>query len=267
MLRLGDCLPVMGELPRESVDLVYIDPPFNSGGVRKGRGELQFDDRFSSIGGYREFLGPRLAEIYRVLKPTGSVLVHVDWRTSHHVRMMLDEIFGPEQFVNHIIWSYGLGGSGPRSFARKHDDILFYGRTSAYWFRPPMVPARSARLKGKLKKSTDVLEVPSINNMAMERSGYPTQKPLQLLDILVRACCPSSGLVLDPTCGSGTTLVAAVRAGRQALGIDQSPDALAIATKRLDAISAVSQGTTPTRRDAQVEQANPPVGSRLARSA
>lgn len=255
MLHQGDCLAVMAQMPAASVDLVYLDPPFNSGAARRGRGELSFDDRFSGIGGYREFLWPRLQQVHRVLKPTGSILVHVDWRTSHHVRLMLDEIFSPDNFVNHLIWSYGLGGSGPRSFARKHDDIFFYGRGPEYFFDPPLVPARSARMRGRMKKSTDVLEVASINNMATERSGYPTQKPVKLLEILTGACCPPGGLLLDPTCGSGTSLVSAVSQGKRAVGIDQSPSALAIARRRLEGVVAQGTALKPTRRGTPVEKA------------
>lgn len=149
---------------------------------------------------------------------------------------MLDELLGEDRFVNHLIWSYGLGGSSPRRFARKHDDILLYCLDPMkYWFEPPRVPATSNRLRGKTKKMTDVLDIPAINNMANERTGYPTQKPLALLDVLVRACCPPGGLVLDPCCGSGTTLVAAVRAGRRAIGLDTSPKAVEIARARLHA--------------------------------
>ena len=160
--------------------------------------------------------------------------MHVDWRTAHHVRLLLDDLFVADRFVNHLIWSYGLGGSSPRRFARKHDDLLLYClNPDRYWFDPPRVPATSNMLRGQTKKATDVLDIPSINNMAKERTGYPTQKPLALLDLLVRACCPPGGMVLDPCCGSGTMLVAAVNAGRNALGLDISPAAVKIARTRL----------------------------------
>ena len=151
---------------------------------------------------------------------------------------MLDELFGEDRFVNHLIWSYGLGGSSPRRFARKHDDILFYCLDPArYYFKPPRIPATSNRLKGQTKKATDVLDIPSINNMAAERTGYPTQKPLALLELLVEACSPLGGAVLDPTCGSGTTLVAAARLGRRAIGFDSSRAAIATARKRLKTLA------------------------------
>lgn len=246
----GDCLDHLRGMGGATVDLAYLDPPYNTGvrrvGTDRGNGVTTYTDNWSDMRDYVAFLRERVAEVHRVLRPTGSILLHCDWRSSHHVRLMLDDIFGAEAFVNHIVWSYGLGGSSPRRFARKHDDILFYGRSAAYWFEPPRVPARSVRLAGQLKKATDVLDIPSINNMALERTGYPTQKPLELLRVLVGACCPPGGLVLDPFCGSGTTLVAAVSLGRSAIGIDVNDDALRLARARLES-TEVSSSRTPSR--------------------
>ena len=225
-----------------SVDLLYVDPPFNTGRAKRGRGGAYADD-FGTLDQYIAWLRPRLAASVRLLRPSGSLIVHVDWRSSHRVRVLLDELLGEANFVNHLVWAYGLGGSSPRRFARKHDDLLWYcvdaGR---YWFDPPRVNATSARMKGMTKQETDVLEVASINNMAAERTGYPTQKPLALLEMLVRACCPPGGVVADPCCGSGTTLVAALRSGRRALGCDVSERAVALAKRRL-----AEQGTEAGR--------------------
>ncbi len=244
----GDCLDVLAALPAGSASLVYADPPFATGSRRRGRArpdaaELGYDDHWPSLEAFLEFLDARLRAIHRVLADDGAVLVHVDWRSSHRVRVLLDEIFGADRFVNHLVWHYGLGGSAPDRFARKHDDILYYGRGGTRWFEPPMVPATSRRLQGRLKKATDVLDVPSINNMSHERTGWPDQKPLALLDMLVRACCPPGGLVIDPFCGSGTTLVAAVAAGRRAIGIDRHPDAIEVTRRRL--------GLTPSTNAAE----------------
>ncbi len=238
-LELGDCLSLLSGVESGSVGLAYLDPPFNTGKTRRGRGEHAATVYADSFGGgtdYREFLRPRLAEIRRTLADDGAILAHVDWRSSHHVRLLLDEVFGAERFINHIVWSYGLGGSSPRSFARKHDDILYYSKGSHYYFQPPMVPATSQRLAGRLKKSTDVLQIPALNNMALERTGYPTQKPLALLSLLIEACAAPGATVLDPFCGSGTTLVAAVASGREAIGFDVSSAALSTARKRLHAV-------------------------------
>lgn len=229
------------------VDLCYVDPPFNTG-VKKtatrpirgtrARHPASYQDSWPTIEAYLTWLRDRLAATIPALKPTGNLLVHVDWRTSHRVRVLLDELLGPDRFVNHLIWSYGLGGSSPRMFARKHDDILFYCvDPERHYFDPPRVAATSRRMKGQTKKATDVLDIPAINNMAAERTGYPTQKPLALLELLVRACSPPGGTVLDPCCGSGTTLVAAKRSGRMAIGCDTSAAAVRLTRTRLSELA------------------------------
>lgn len=223
---------------------MYADLPFNTGvakrsppraGAVAGRGvRAGYADDFGTAAGFIDWLRPRLMATLPALAPTALVCVHVDWRTSHHVRLLLDEVLGEDRFVNHLVWAYGLGGSSPRRFARKHDDLMLYCvEPEGYWFDAPRVAATSRRLAGGTKKMTDVLEVASINNMAKERTGYPTQKPLALLELLVGACCRPGGLVLDPCCGSGTTLVAARRLGRGAVGFDVSEAAVAVARRRL----------------------------------
>jgi site-specific DNA-methyltransferase (adenine-specific) len=229
----ADWLHFAGTLSPRSIDMLYADPPFNTGAAKRGRAG-SYGDSFASATAHVEWLRERLVATLPALRPTANVLLHVDWRSSHRVRVMLDEVLGQDRFVNHLVWSYGLGGSSPRRFARKHDDILFYCLDpKRYYFDPPRVPATSARMKGMDKKATDVLDIPSINNMAKERAGWPTQKPLALLDMLVRACCPDGGTVLDPCCGSGTTLVATVMSGREAVGCDISADAVRLARQRV----------------------------------
>lgn len=232
-LARGDWLDVARALDPGSVDLVYADPPFNTGKARTGRAGT-YPDNWPTPEHYIGWLRERLAATVPLLKRTGSILLHLEPAVSHRARVALDDILGADRFVNSLVWAYGLGGSSPRRFARKHDDILFYCvDPEQYYFDPPMVPATSRRLAGAMKKSTDVLDIPAINNMARERLGWPTQKPLALLDLLVRACCPPGGTVLDPCCGSGTTLVAAIAAGRTALGADISPAAVELASRRL----------------------------------
>jgi DNA modification methylase len=236
----GDWLRLAPTLSRASVDFLYADLPFNTGKTRKGttRGRggerAAYADSWPTAAAYVAWLRERLIATIPALKPAALVALHVDYRVCHHVRLLLDDLLGADRFVNHLIWSYGLGGSSPRAFARKHDDILLYCiDPKRYWFEAPRVAATSQRLKGKTKKATDVIEIPSLNNMARERSGYPTQKPLELLELLVAACCPKDGLVLDPTCGSGTTLVAAQRLGRRCVGVDVGQAAVELARHRL----------------------------------
>lgn len=252
----ADWLDAARSLAPASVDLLYADPPFNTGKAkstpphasrRDPRAQAaSFPDRFGQPRGFLDWLGPRLRATLHALKPSANLILHVDWRTSHHARLLLDGLLGPDRFVNHLVWAYGLGGSSPRRFARKHDDLLYYCLSpDAYYFDPPRVQATSRRLAGMTKKATDVLAVPAINNMAAERTGYPTQKPLALLSLLVRACCPTGGTVLDPCCGSGTTLVAAVVSGRNALGFDLSPAAARLTARRLAECSALDPSDGP----------------------
>lgn len=230
---LADWFDFVRGLPPASIDLVYADPPFNTGAAKQGEAGW-YADSWPDAASYRAWLGERLAATIPALKPTGSILLHLDQRMSHHARLLLDDLLGPDRFVNHLVWWYGLGGSSPRRFARKHDDILWYAVDPArYYFEAPMVPSTSRRMAGRPKKATDVLAVAAINNMSRERSGYPTQKPLALLGTLIRACCPVGGVVLDPCCGSGTTLVAAAGLERGVLGCDTNPDAVALARARL----------------------------------
>jgi site-specific DNA-methyltransferase (adenine-specific) len=239
-----DWLDGVRTLADRSVDLVYVDPPFNTGRVHAtpigaarrdvGVGRATFSDKFESTDAFVDWLRVRVEGTLPKIKLTGGIVIHTDWRTSHRVRVLLDELLGEDRFVNQLVWSYGLGGSSPRRFARKHDDLVWYCMDArAYFFDAPRVAARSRKLAGKTKKMTDVLEVASLNNQARERTGYPTQKPLELLKIVIGACCPKSGLVLDPCCGSGTSLVAARELGMRFVGFDVSADAVRIARARV----------------------------------
>ena len=232
-LQHADWAEFARSLPVGSVDLLYADPPFNTG-VEKTARNGAYADAWPTPDAWLSWLGDCLTATKPALKPTASLLLHVDWRTSHRARVLLDDLLGPDRFVNHLVWAYGLGGSSARRFARKHDDILFYAvDPHRYWFDPPRVPATSRRMAGQTKKATDVLNIPAINNMASERTGYPTQKPLALLRLLIAACCPPGGTVLDPVCGSGTTLVAAAELGRHAMGCDVNAEAVALAETRM----------------------------------
>ena len=177
---------------------------------------------------YLSMMAPRLIELHRVLKPTGTIYLHCDASASHYLKVLMDAVFGGRNFLNNVVWLYGLGGSSPRYWPRKHDDLLFYAkdRSSGYFFEADQIPATSQRMKGQMKKAPDHWPIPTINNMAKERLGYPTQKPEQLLERIVRSSCPAGGLVIDPFCGCGTSVAVAQRLGRRWIGIDITPLAI-----------------------------------------
>ena len=229
--------------------LVYIDPPFaaardfelivDRGGKRR---RVAFSDKWPDLDDYLAFMRTVLEGIHDLLAPDGALLLHCDHRAAPYLAIACDEIFGlgdrgrekrAPGFRNELIWSYGLGGSSARCYPKKHDSIFWYTKGSSWFFDPPMVPATSQRMAGQLKKATDVFEVASINNMAKERSGYPTQKPLELLERLVNAHSEPGDLVVDLFSGSGTTAVAASRLQRRALVADIGPDALDTTMGRL----------------------------------
>jgi len=234
-LVLGDCLAALGGLGDASVDLAYADPPFFSGRTRRGRAGARFGDCWGGdLDGYVGWLVARLAPLRRVLRPTGSVYVHLDWRAVHHVKVALDAHWGRERFLNEIVWLYGLGGSSPRHWPRKHDTLLWYAcEPGRQHFEAPRVPARSRRMAGGTKKAPDWWDIPAINNQARERTGWPTQKPEALLERIVASSCPPGGLVIDLFSGSGTTAVVAARLGRRFYACDVSPRAIEVAATRL----------------------------------
>ena len=254
-LVVADCLAFLATVETASVGLVYADPPFLTQSVRSAAA-ASFVDRFASPERYVEWLRPRVVELHRVLGVRGSIFLHIDHRTTHHVRLLLDEVFGRDRFRNEIIWRYGLGGRAPgRAFARKHDSILFYARGHENAFDPPRGAVTEAMQRkyrhvdaggrrymnahgrryylqgGKLLDA--VWEIPSIGPTARERVGYPTQKPLALLERIVLAASKPGETVLDPFLGSGTTAVAALMHGRSFRGCDCSSDAVSLAQARI----------------------------------
>ena len=193
---------------------------------------------------YLSFLYERLAEIHRVLAPTGSLYLHLDFHAAHYARLLLDELFGPERFLNEVIWAYDYGGRARDRWPKKHDNILWYSKSAKWTFNiddidriPYMAPGlvgpdKAAR--GKLPTDTWWLTIVPTNGP--ERTGYPTQKPLKLLERIVRASSNPGDLVADFFCGSGTTGVAAKKLGRRYLLVDDNPDAIRITNERLSAV-------------------------------
>ncbi|HEY3614007.1 MAG TPA: site-specific DNA-methyltransferase [Gaiellales bacterium] len=270
-LLLADALTTLGALASDSVELVYADPPFATGLVRRAADASglvrSYDDGLEEPADYVAWLEPQLAEMHRALAASGSLFLHLDHRMSAYARVALDRVFGRAAFRNEIVWHYGLGGRAPvNAFARKHDVLLFYARGPANTFhrlRGGITPAMAAKyahedehgryqnahgrryyLKGG-KPFDSVWELPSIAPTAAERVGYPTQKPLALLERIVLATTDPGALVADPFVGSGTTAVAAQRLGRRFVAGDSSPEAVAVTCERLRRSAATQPATQP----------------------
>lgn len=175
---------------------------------------------------YLSYMAERLVALRHVLKDTGSVYLHCDPTASHYLKVVMDAVFGESNFRNEVVWKYGLGGSSRRMWSRKHDVILFYTVGDTWYFDKPGEPATSVRMAGEMKGMIDVWDIPSINNMSNERLGYPTQKPMALLERIIKASTKEGDFVLDPFCGCGTTIASANKLGRKWAGIDISPLAI-----------------------------------------
>ena len=224
-----DNLELLKTLPSESIDLIYCDVLYNTG--------KKFKDYDDNLGTPQEAIGwyePRLIEMKRVLKNTGSIYLQCDCRLVHYLKIEMDNILGMNNFRNEIIWKYGLGGSGNREFAKKHDNILFYSKSKEYVFNLQYETATSNKMKGCLKKMTSVWDIPNINNMAKERTGYNTQKPKELLERIIKASSNEGDIVADFFMGSGTTCVVAKELGRKYIGCDINPRAIEITNGRLN---------------------------------
>jgi len=245
----GDNKAAISSLLREFADrinLIYVDPPFATGSnysvtISVGaQAEISSEDKAysdtwgGSLENYLQMMYERLILMRELLAETGSIYVHCDWRTNAALRLVMDEVFGPENFLNEIIWMYGLGGSSKRYWPRKHDSILWYSKTpDGQVFTADRVPASSQRMKGMDKKCPDCWDIPAINNMANERTEYATQKPEALLERIIRSSSREGDIVADFFCGSGTTGVVAERLGRRWIMCDASRWAIHITGKRL----------------------------------
>ena len=268
---LADNLSVLASVADGSIDLIYVDPPFNTGtrqtlarvrttrddvaGDRTGfqgrryrtlaLGSSSFVDVFDD---YLAFLEPRLCEFRRVLAESGTLYVHLDSREVHYVKVLLDAIFGRACFLNEIIWAYDYGGRPRRRWPPKHDNILVYARDARrYYFDPEgaeRIPYMAPGLVGaekaaQGKRLTDTWWSTIVPTSGRERTGYPTQKPLGILRRIVLASSPPGGLAADFFAGSGTTGVAAAEAGRRFLLVDQSAEAFDVMRRRFSAVTGV----------------------------
>ena len=259
----GDNLSALKSIPESSVQLIYVDPPFNTGrtqtrgtsvttrseqgnriGFKGQRYEivketvLSYDDEFSD---YWSFLEPRLEEAWRVLNETGTLYLHLDYREAHYAKVLLDALFGKECFLNEIIWAYDYGGKAKSRWPAKHDTILVYVKDPAtYYFNneevdrePYMAPGLVTPEKvEKGKLPTDVWWHTIVSPTGTEKTGYPTQKPLGILRRVIQASSKPGDLVLDFFAGSGTTGAAALELNRQFILIDQNPEAIGVMKER-----------------------------------
>ncbi len=198
---------------------------------------------------YLCYMAIRLIECHRILKPTGSIYLHCDPTMSHYLKLVLDCIFGEKNFKNHVIWAYKSGGTSKSYFARKHDDILFYSKSKNYYFKTLKEKSYNRQYKPYKFKGVkeykdllgwytlvnlkDVWNIDMVGRSSKERTGYPTQKPLALLERIIQASCPNEGIVLDPFCGCATTCVAAEKLERKWIGIDVSLEAYKLVQERL----------------------------------
>ncbi len=260
---LGDNLPILASLPPESVDLIYIDPPFNTGKTQR-RTQIRTErsengDRVGFQGqryqtvklgsrGYADifddflaFLAPRLEQAYRLLARQGSLYFHIDYREAHYCKVLLDQIFGRASFLNEIIWAYDYGGKTRRKWPAKHDNILFYAKDPEHYtfnvddierepyMAPGLVgPDKAAR--GKLPTDTWWHTIVSTNGK--EKTGYPTQKPLGVINRIVKASSKPGDTVLDFFAGSGTLGESCLKLGRKFILIDNNLQAWEVMKKR-----------------------------------
>ena len=261
---LSDNLPVLQAMNAESVGLIYVDPPFNTGKIQsrtrirverdedgdrtgfKGRryrtevvGQSGYDDRHDD---YIGFLEPRLREAYRILEPNGSFFLHIDYREAHYCKIFLDEIFGRASFMNEIIWAYDYGARSKRKWSAKHDTIFWYAKDpTAYTFNfdvmdriPYMAPGLVGKEKAARGKTpTDVWWHTIVSPTGREKTGYPTQKPLGILERIVKVHSNLGDTILDFFAGSGTTGDAAARNGRNYILVDSNPEAARVMAERL----------------------------------
>lgn len=222
----------------ERYDLIYIDPPFNTGKSQK-RGEISYKDKFESL---TDYLRPRMELAYNLLRFSGTLFFHIDYREVHNCRFMLDEIFGKENFVNEIIWAYDYGGRSKTRWSAKHDNILFYAKDyNLYPFNydevkriPYMAPGLVGEEKAeKGKPETDVWWNTIVPTNSKENLHYPTQKPEALLERIIRVVTYEGDNVLDFFAGSGTTGAVCKRLNRNCTLIDNNEKAIEIMKERL----------------------------------
>lgn len=289
----GDCLDALKQFADRSFQLIYIDPPFNTGHVQSRvkmktirdvdgdrigyngnryrtvrLGQSSYDDKFDD---YVGFLEPRLLEAYRVLASNGSLFFHIDCRESHYCKVLLDQIFGRECFKNEIIWAYDYGARSKSRWSAKHDNLFWYTKDpNCYTYRyddidriPYMAPGLVGPEKAaKGKTPTDVWWQTIVSPNGKEKTGYATQKPLAILNRIVKVHSNPGDFVLDFFAGSGTTGEAAMLNGRNAVLVDSNSAAVEVMRKRLHAYRPTLHKVDGAMR----KQKREPIASRTDRA-
>lgn len=267
MVVCDDCLNALSKIESETIDMIYLDPPFYTQRVQRlkdSRGvEYTFSDIWDTRKDYLKYMEKRIIEVKRVLRNTGSVFLHCDDSASHYLRIILDKIFGENNFRSEIIWTYKRWSNAKKGLLPGHQTIFFYSKTNDFKFNmiyneyspttniDQILQERVRNSDGKAqykydengnivlskeKKGvpmSDVWEIPFLNPKAKERTGYPTQKPIELLERIIRLSTDEGDVVLDPFCGSGTTLVASRLLSREYIGIDKNSYAVKLCNERL----------------------------------
>jgi site-specific DNA-methyltransferase (adenine-specific) len=267
----GDCVNELKKIDNGKIDLIYLDPPFYTQDIQRlasknGKKQYSFSDKWDGMNEYLVFMEQRLVECRRTLKDTGSIFVHCDRNASHYLKVLLDKVFGVANFQSEIIWTYKRWSNSKKGLLNNHQVILFYSKTNKFKFNQiyteysettnidQILQDRVRDKNGKARYKTDekgevvigqskkgvplsdVWEIPYLNPKAKERVGYPTQKPIILLEQIIKLVTDENDLVLDPFMGSGTTLVAAKMLNRRYYGIDISEDAYLLANDRLETL-------------------------------
>ncbi len=291
----GDCCEVLKDCNSESVDLVYLDPPFftqreHSLKTRDNSIEYKFDDKWDSINNYIKLIKSVVSECKRILKPTGSIFLHCDKIASHYIRVALDEVFGMNNFQSEIIWNYKRWSNSKKGLLNSHQVIYFYSKSSKFKFNQlytdyspttnidQILQERQRDKNGKsvYKKDekgnmvfakekkgvplSDVWDIPYLNPKAKERVGYPTQKPVSLLQQIIKISTEENDLVIDPFCGSGTACVAAKTLNRNYLGIDKSKNAVELANKRLEELIVTDSNLLKKGADSYIAKSDKELG-------
>lgn len=243
----GNNLDVLAQFADASFNLIYIDPPFNTGIEQKRELNSETRSYCDSFDDYETFIKPRLEHAHRLLDETGSFFLHIDYREVHYVKVMLDKIFGRQNFINEIIWSYDYGGRSKMRWSTKHDNILWYAKDHKnYCFNydeidriPYLAPTLVGDEKAQRGKTpTDVWWNTIVHTGGSEKTGYPTQKPMSIIKRIVAVHSRPGDKLLDFFAGSGTFGAAAHELGRDVVLVDQNQQAIEIMQKRFADVDA-----------------------------